>query len=358
MTARQAPAGKGRAHERVTVPRGHVPAADGLLVVDKPQGWTSHDVVARTRRLAATRKVGHAGTLDPMATGVLILGIGRATRLLTYLVGADKEYTATVRLGQATVTDDAEGEVTAAAGAEAVLRADGGVDEAALERGLAALRGPVAQVPSAVSAIKVDGRRAYARVRQGEDVALPARPVTIHRLELTAPPRVVRVGPDGPTLVDADVVVGCSSGTYVRALARDLGSALGTGGHLTALRRTGVGPFTLEQARTVEELAAEVTAAADAALPAGLSTMSLTEAATACFPVRHLDEGETAAVRSGQFLPATAAAGVTGAGATGAARAGKAGEAVVAALAPDGHVVALLADRDGRAKPVLVLDPA
>ncbi|MFD1504182.1 tRNA pseudouridine(55) synthase TruB [Georgenia yuyongxinii] len=326
------------------IPRGRVTAADGLLVVDKPQGWTSHDVVARTRRLAATKKVGHAGTLDPMATGVLVLGVGRATRLLTYLVGADKEYTATVRLGQATVTDDAEGDIVGQPGAEPLLRADGTAETAAIETALAGLRGPIEQVPSAVSAIKVDGKRAYARVRQGEDVALPARPVTIHRLELTAPPRAAVVGETA--VLDLDVVVGCSSGTYVRALARDLGAALGTGGHLTALRRTRVGPFTLDGARTVAELVAEVAAQAEELEPTGLRTTTMTEAATACFPVRHLDADQTAAVRVGKFLHPTAQLG-----------SGR-DEAVTAALAPDGHVVALLGDRAGQARPILVLDPA
>ena len=323
---------------RPDVPRGAATAADGLVIVDKPAGWTSHDVVARTRRLAATKKVGHAGTLDPMATGVLVLGVGRATRLLTYLVGVDKEYTATVRLGQDTVTDDAEGEITSAPGAAGLLRADGTVDSAALETALASLRGPIQQVPSQVSAIKVDGRRSYARVRQGEDVELPARPVTVHRLEVTAPPRP---GTAGTTpVVDVDVVVGCSSGTYVRALARDLGAALGTGGHLTALRRTRVGPFDESDARAVDELTEQVRAGAAAAEPAGLPVTDLTTAATACFPTRALGEEEAAAVRVGRSLTPTGEAGPT------------------AALAPDGHVLALLADRDGAARPVLVLDPA
>jgi len=330
---------------RPDIPRGAVTAADGLVVVDKPQGWTSHDVVARTRRLAATKKVGHAGTLDPMATGVLVLGVGRATRLLTYLVGADKVYTATVRLGQRTVTDDAEGEVTEARGAATLLDGAGTVDPAALEPALAGLRGTIAQVPSAVSAIKVDGRRSYARVRAGEEVDLPARTVTVHRLELTAPPRTAT--PDGTTVVDLDVVVGCSSGTYVRALARDLGEALGTGGHLTALRRTEVGPFSLADARTVDQLIADVVDSAHAPETGGLPVMSLTEAARACFPARHLDHGETAAVRVGKVLTASGPDGGAGGHAS-----------VTAAFAPDGHVVALLEDRDGRARPVLVLDPA
>lgn len=310
------------------IPQG-LPAGDGVLVVDKPAGWTSHDVVARARRLAGTRKVGHAGTLDPMATGVLVLGVGRATRLLTYLVGADKEYTATVRLGRATVTDDAEGEVAATAPAGAVAALDAGSVEAAL----APLRGQIAQVPSAVSAIKVDGRRAYARVRSGQEVALAARPVTVHELVVTAPPRRARTA-DGAEVVDVDVRVVCSSGTYVRALARDLGDALGVGGHLTALRRTRVGGFTLDDARALEDLLAQVRRGEPLALT------SMTDAALRTFPPRRLDAAETHAVRRGQRLAPTGAAGP------------------VAALAPDGHVVALLDDRDGRARPVLVLDPA
>lgn len=328
---------------RPDIPRGAVTAEDGLVVVDKPQGWTSHDVVARTRRLAATKKVGHAGTLDPMATGVLVLGVGRATRLLTYLVGADKVYTATIRLGQVTVTDDAEGEVTRTRGAAGLLDGAGAVDGSVLGPALAALRGTIQQVPSAVSAIKVDGRRSYARVRAGEDVDLPARTVTVHRFETTGAPRVTSSG--GAVLVDLDVLVACSSGTYVRALARDLGEALGTGGHLTALRRTEVGPFTLAHARTLDRLVAEVADGARAPEPRGLPVMSLTEAARACFPARELDDGETAAVRVGKALG----------GDDGAAD----GHApVTAAFAPDGHVVALLQDRGGRARPVLVLDPA
>jgi tRNA pseudouridine55 synthase len=215
-------------------------APDGLVAVDKPGGMTSHDVVARVRRLAGTRKVGHAGTLDPMATGVLLVGIERATRLLGHLALTDKAYSATVRLGVSTVTDDAEGEVLATADAS-------GVTDAAIEAALQPLRGDILQRPSSVSAIKVDGVRSYARVRGGEDVELAARPVTVSRLAVLA----VRRG-DG--VIDLDVDVECSTGTYVRALARDLGDALGVGGHLTALRRTRVGPFTLDQARTFDEL--------------------------------------------------------------------------------------------------------
>ncbi|MBA3799990.1 MAG: tRNA pseudouridine(55) synthase TruB, partial [Geodermatophilaceae bacterium] len=214
---------------------------DGLTIVDKPQGLTSHDVVARMRRLARTRKVGHAGTLDPMATGVLVLGLGRATRLLGYISGQDKAYTATIRLGVATVTDDAEGEVTSSSSAHEV-------GEDAIRVGLASLTGSIEQVPSSVSAIKVDGRRSYARVRAGEDVVLPGRPVTVFALDLIT---ITRPTPD---LIDLQVSVECSTGTYVRALARDLGTGLGVGGHLTALRRTRVGGFYIEEARTLEDL--------------------------------------------------------------------------------------------------------
>lgn len=217
--------------------------APGILLVDKPAGITSHDVVARTRRAAGTRKIGHAGTLDPMATGLLVLGIEGATRLLTYIVGADKTYLATIRLGQATSTDDADGEITRRA-----LIAD--VDAVTAERiseGIAALTGEISQVPSAVSAIKVDGRRAYDRVRAGEEVELAARDVTVSRFDVLAERR-------GEGVMDLDVVVDCSSGTYIRALARDLGDALGVGGHLTALRRTRIGPFDVTDAAELDDI--------------------------------------------------------------------------------------------------------
>lgn len=207
----------------------------GILLVDKEAGWTSHDAVGRVRRLAGTRRVGHAGTLDPMATGLLVLGINQGTRLLTHFVGLPKTYEATIRLGRATTTDDAEGEPI---GVEADAA---GISDARIEESLEALRGDILQVPSSVSAIKVDGRRAYARVRAGEEVELAARPVTVSRLD------VLSRREEGP-FTDLDVVVDCSSGTYVRALARDLGDALGVGGHLSALHRTRVGPFRLEDA--------------------------------------------------------------------------------------------------------------
>ncbi|REJ06660.1 tRNA pseudouridine(55) synthase TruB [Microbacterium bovistercoris] len=229
----------------------------GILLVDKPGGLTSHDVVARVRRAFGTRKVGHAGTLDPMATGLLVIGIEGATRLLTYIVGADKTYEATIRLGQATSTDDAEGEVISQTDA-----AD--VTASAIEAEIAALTGDISQVPSAVSAIKVDGRRAYDRVRAGEQVELAARDVTVSRFAVLTERR-------GEGVVDLDVVVDCSSGTYIRALARDLGAGLGVGGHLTALRRSRVGDFDVADAVTVEQLAEAVpmtpAAAAERVLP-------------------------------------------------------------------------------------------
>jgi len=215
----------------------------GLVLIDKPQGWTSHDAVARTRRLANTRKVGHAGTLDPMATGLLILGINSSTRLLTYVVGLDKEYLATIRLGAATTTDDAEGEQLTRAPADVV----DGVTAAAVTAGIRGLTGAISQRPSAVSAIKVDGKRAYARVRAGEDVELPARPVTVSEFELVSSTPV-----DG--YLDLEVRVVCSSGTYIRALARDLGAGLGVGGHLTSLRRTRIGPFGIDAADPLDQL--------------------------------------------------------------------------------------------------------
>ena len=220
-------------------------AAPGLLLVDKPGGITSHDVVARARRALGTRKIGHAGTLDPMATGLLILGVEGATRLLTYIVGLDKTYQATIRLGVSTDTDDADGEVVAATDASSLA-------SARIADGIAGLTGRISQVPSTYSAIKVDGRRAYDLARAGEDVQLKAREVTVSRFEVLSE-RVSTV--DRTTVVDLEVVVDCSSGTYIRSLARDLGRALGVGGHLTALRRTRIGPFDVEAATAVDELA-------------------------------------------------------------------------------------------------------
>jgi tRNA pseudouridine55 synthase len=285
------------------------------VIVDKPPWWTSHDVVGRMRRLAGTRRVGHAGTLDPMATGVLVIGIERATRLLGHLALTDKSYDATIRLGQSTVTDDAEGEVTAEASA-----AD--VTDAQLVAAVAALTGDIQQVPSSVSAIKVDGKRSYARVRAGEDVALAPRPVTVAEFAIHA---VRRTGP----LVDIDATVTCTTGTYVRALARDLGAALGTGGHLTALRRTRVGPYGLDRARTLDELEQDL-----AVLPLG-------DAVAAAFPRRDVNAEQEKLVRHGGRLPATGQ-----------------GAGPIGVFGPQGDLLALVEEKAGQARPIAVFHPA
>jgi len=279
-----------------------------LLLVDKPAGMTSHDVVAVARRVMSVRKVGHAGTLDPMATGLLVLGVGAATRLLGYLSGSDKTYEATVRLGQSTVTDDREGEVTA-------TTSTAGLTEDAVRAALAAQVGALQQVPSSVSAVKVDGRRSYDRVRAGEEFELAARSVTVHAIDVH---RVTRPTPD---LVDVEVTVACSTGTYVRAIARDAGTALGVGGHLTALRRTSSGPFDTALARPVEDAAGAL-----AGPGSGPGVLALADAARAVFPARELTAEETVALGYGQRVPATGAPGLH------------------AAVAPDGRLVALVED--------------
>lgn len=276
---------------------------------------TSHDVVGRCRRLFGTRKVGHGGTLDPMATGVLVIGIERATKILGLLTATDKSYTATIRFGRATTTDDAEGEVVQDVSAASVT-------DAQIGAAVAALRGEIAQVPSAVSAIKVGGKRAYKLVREGQSVELAARPVRIDRFEVVA---VRRAG----DFVDADVEVDCSSGTYIRALARDAGAALGVGGHLTTLRRTKVGHYGLAEARTLDELAEE----------ARLS-YSLDEACLLAFARRDLTAAEADDARHGRALTP---AGIDG---------------FYAATAPDGQVIALLRDGSSRTQSVVVLRPA
>ena len=258
----------------------------GLLLVDKPAGITSHDVVAKVRRLAGTRKVGHAGTLDPMATGLMLLGIESATKLLTFLVGEDKTYLATIRLGASTVTDDAEGDVIGQASPNDVARVFAQLSQV-LEPALQKLRGEISQRPSAVSAIKVDGQRAYARVRSGEEVVLDARQVTVSRFEMLSQPRLIE-GQDG-TFIDLDVVVDCSSGTYIRALARDLGSDLRLGGHLTSLRRTRVGDFSIEDAPSLTDLERD-----------GLRVLPLAQAAIARFETYNLTSAEALELRQGK----------------------------------------------------------
>jgi tRNA pseudouridine55 synthase len=255
-------------------------AQSGIVVIDKPSGWTSHQVVANIRRLAKTRRVGHAGTLDPIATGVLVIGIGKATRLLGYLALTEKAYAATIRLGVSTVSDDAEGDVIAMAGAP-------GITDDQIESALAGLRGELMQVPSAVSAIKIAGVRSYAKVRSGQDVTLAPRPVTIGKLEVVGRRDFWL---DGVAIVDLDVLVECSSGTYVRALARDLGSILRTGGHLTALRRTRVGAFNLERAQTLEEAERE------------LRIVPLDRIVRECFATLTVTEKQASYIRNGRRL--------------------------------------------------------
>lgn len=291
------------------------PIGPGIVVVDKPAGMTSHDVVAHCRRVFFTRRVGHAGTLDPMATGVLVIGVDRATKILGLLTAATKSYAGTIRLGQTTSTEDAEGELLHST-------PTGHLTDDAIAAAVAGLRGEIRQVPPAVSAIKVGGRRAYRLVREGHGVVLEARPVRIDRLE------VIDVRRRGQ-VVDVDVEVDCSSGTYIRALARDLGAALGVGGHLTSLRRTRVGRFGLDEARSLDDLAGRP----------GLS-LTLDEACLLMFPRRDLSAEEAEASGNGRPLPA---AGIDG---------------VYAACAGDGRVMALLRDDGACTKSVVVIRPA
>lgn len=286
------------------------PAPTGIVVVDKPAGLTSHQVVGRVRRVFGTRKVGHAGTLDPMATGVLIVGIGRATRLLGHLSLHDKAYTATIRLGATTTTDDAQGEVTTSADAS-------GLSTERIEFGLAPLRGEILQRPSSVSAIKINGRRAHAMVRAGESVEIAARPVTVSRLEVVAH----RV--EGP-FTDLDIEVECSSGTYVRALARDLGEALGVGGHLTALRRTRIGGYGLDDAVELERLSEST------------PLMTMAQAAERSFAVITVDETAASDVRHGRRLSLQLPGGPTG------------------ILSEDGELLGLYRDDEGGARALCV----
>ena len=291
------------------------PTGPGLVVVDKPAGMTSHDVVGRCRRIFSTRRVGHAGTLDPMATGVLVIGVDRATKILGLLTAASKSYAATIRLGQTTSTDDAEGELLQSVSA-------GHLTDSAIAAAIAGLRGDIEQVPSAVSAIKVDGRRAYRLVREGHAVELRARPVRIDRFEMSG----IRGQGD---LVDVDVQVDCSSGTYIRALARDVGAALGVGGHLTSLRRTRVGRFGLDHACSLDDLA-----------ESPRLSWTLDQACLLMFPRRDLTGEEALATAHGRSLTP---AGIDG---------------VYAASDADGRVIALLRDEGAGTKSVVVVRPA
>jgi tRNA pseudouridine55 synthase len=289
-----------------------------VLLVDKPQGVTSHDVVARTRRIVGTRKVGHAGTLDPMATGLLILGVNNSTRLLSWIVGLDKEYTATIRLGAASTTDDAEGELSAPADSSALAA----LTDADLAAAVARLTGKLSQRPSSVSAIKVDGKRAYTLAREGAAVVLPARDVTVAAFEI--------VGLTRGEWIDVDVRVECSSGTYIRALARDLGDDLGVGGHLTALRRTRIGPFSVDAAGPIDDRLVD-------------ALRSPAEIAARVFPVLQLGADQVTDIANGKRIlldePADAHGGP------------------IAAVTAEGRLVGLIEIAEGRAKILVNFPP-
>lgn len=287
----------------------------GFLVVDKQPGMTSHDVVAIGRRALNTRKVGHAGTLDPMATGILVLGFNNGTRLLQYITDGDKSYEATVVLGSATVTDDIEGEVVSTADVSHIT-------DQMIEQALAPMRGVISQRPSSVSAVKIDGERAYNRVRSGEDVVLPSREVTISQLDIVAIRHL-------SSTIEIDLKVTCSAGTFIRAIARDCGDTLKVGGHLNSLRRTRVAGFGLDQAVSL------------AAVKSGeFTTLDLADVARATFPVRAIELDEKLELSFGRFLTPNLAPGV------------------FAGICADNQLVALLENVAGRAKPIAVFAPA
>lgn len=321
---------RGAQRRGLTVPRAQTTAADGLLVVDKPQGVTSHDVVAAMRRMCATRKVGHAGTLDPMATGVLLIGVGKATRLLRYLTGTDKSYRATMVLGASRDSDDADGTITAALGAT-------DIEVATLEAAMVKQRGNIMQVPATVSAIKVAGQRAHALHRQGEQVQLAARPVLVTQFELTGPLRNCALEVDGAAVPvqEADVEVTCSAGTYVRALARDVGAELGCGGYLSALRRTRVGAWDENAALTIDQLQAQVEQTG------AVTTLPLAQVCAALMPTVELDQAQARRLANGN------AHGL---------EVGQASGPVAACY--DGQVVAVLERRSRGWQPAVVLASA
>ena len=298
----------------------------GLLLLDKAADWTSHDVVAKVRGIAKTRRVGHAGTLDPMATGLLLLGINNATKLLTFLVGEDKTYITTIRLGASTITDDRESEYLTIAEPSAVEQ----LSAESIRAVIATLTGEIMQVPSSVSAIKVNGERAYAKVRGGDEVKLAARPVTVSRFEMLGEPRLVEDG--SHKFVDFDAIIDCSSGTYIRALARDLGAALSVGGHLTALRRTRIGGYNVASAVSVEDLD-----------PNHLQLLFSNDAARAQFDSRELSDQEVIDIRHGKRLPA----GEIKTSAT-------ARDRTIAAFGPNGDLVAILTKIGGQLKSSVV----
>ncbi len=301
-------------------------SSSGLLLLDKAAEWTSHDVVAKVRGIAKTKRVGHAGTLDPMATGLLILGLNNATKLLTFLVGEDKTYVTTIRLGASTVTDDRESEFVELAEASKLAK----VSEADILASIENLTGEIMQVPSSVSAIKINGERAYAKVRGGDEVKLAARPITVSRFELLGEPRRVTV--DGHDFIELDAIVDCSSGTYIRALARDLGAALQVGGHLTALRRTRIGGYNITDAVGI-----------DALNPDELNILPSRDAARAQFDSRELTAQEVIDLRHGKRLTLGAI------NESAAAR-----DRTIAAFGPSGALVAMLTKSGGQLKSVVV----
>jgi len=288
-------------------------ATDGFLVVDKDGGMTSHDVVAIARRALGTRKVGHAGTLDPMATGVLVLGFGNGTRLLQYITDGDKSYSATVVLGASTVTDDAEGEVLVSATPEKLAI----VSDEMIRAELAKMFGSILQRPSSVSAVKVDGERAHARVRAGEKFELPSREVLISQLDVLDIKRE-------QMRICVDIAVTCSAGTFIRAIARDCGDALGVGGHLSALRRTRVASFTLDSAVAIENLKA-----------GEFSVLSIATVAEKTFPLRSIGEDEALEISFGRSLVKNSS------------------EEITAAIS-HGELLALLKNDDAHARPIAV----
>ncbi len=300
--------------------------ASGLLLVDKPEGFTSHDVVAKLRGIVGTRKIGHAGTLDPMATGLLVIGVNSATKLLTFLVGEDKTYIATIRLGASTITDDRESEYLSVA-------SSGDVDaltELDITNAIRPLTGEIMQVPSSVSAIKIDGERAYAKVRGGDEVKLAARQVNIARFDVLGEMRREAVGDQH--FIDLDVIIDCSSGTYIRALARDLGAALEVGGHLTALRRTRVGAYQLTESQALADLK-----------KGEVKLFPIADAAREAFDVRELSAGEVVDLRHGKRIEV----GVIAENAT-------AKDRVIAAFAPTGELIAILTKAGSTLKSLVV----
>ena len=289
--------------------------ADGFLVIDKSPGMTSHDVVAIARRSLKTKKVGHAGTLDPMATGVLVLGFGNGTRLLQYITEGSKAYDATMILGASTVTDDFEGKMISEASTDQILA----VKDDAIREELAKMRGTIMQRPSSVSAVKVDGERAHARVRAGEEFELPARQVRISRLDVGE----IRRPTDG-TRIQVDITVACGAGTFIRAIARDCGNRLGIGGHLSVLRRTHVAPFDLTQAISVETLKSE-----------DFEPLTIAQVAAKTFKLREVSPEERVELSFGRALVSSPT------------------DEITAAMAGD-ELLALLVNRDGKARPITV----